>query len=589
MKLDIAENLIVPKAILNQHVVVLGKTGSGKSSALRHIVEHLLVNKKRVCITDPKGDWWGIKLGPDGKSPGFPMVLFGDFKNPDARDVPINDHSGKHVAKLIADGNRPAVIGFRGWTQGAMTRFWIDFASGLFNANSGELYLIGDEFHNFAPKQWKGISDKDTPVGVGLHWANRLLSEGRGIGLVCLLASQRPQKVHNDTLTSCETLVAMRVVHAADRAAIKAWIDGAGDPERGADVLNTLAEMQRGEAWVWSPEAGFGPKRIKFPMFHTFDSFAPPQLQNKVSAKGWADVDLEAVKSELHEVIEQAKANDPAELKREVARLKVELQKRPTETKIETKTERVEVPVLKNGQLDKAHRLIDRLEKIAAPIVGAAKELASVIGTGLAAAAPVDWAAAKAGLPAAPGTRLPPPVRRPAPIRRPIAERVAVNDGGELTGPEQRILDALAWLESIGVQGPEQTAVAFLAGYTIGGGAFNNPKGKLRGKGLIEYLSGDCLMLTDSGRELANRPDTPLTADELQRMVMQRLPGPEQRILRPLLDAYPNDLSNEELAAAAGYEPNGGAFNNPRGRLRSLGLIEYRSGRVRARPILFLE
>lgn len=34
----------------------------------------------------------------------------------------------------------------------------------------------------------------------------------------------------------------------------------------------------------------------------------------------------------------------------------------------------------------------------------------------------------------------------------------------------------------------------------------------------------------------------------------------------------------------------GGAFNNPRGRLRSLGLIEYpQPGFVVARPLLFLE
>jgi hypothetical protein len=62
---------------------------------------------------------------------------------------------------------------------------------------------------------------------------------------------------------------------------------------------------------------------------------------------------------------------------------------------------------------------------------------------------------------------------------------------GNLAGPEQRILDALAWLESIGVETPEHSAVAFLAGYTVGGGAFNNPRGRLRGLGLVEYVAGE--------------------------------------------------------------------------------------------------
>ena len=137
---------------------------------------------------------------------------------------------------------------------------------------------------------------------------------------------------------------------------------------------------------------------------------------------------------------------------------------------------------------------------------------------------------------------------------------------------------------------PEQPAVAFLAGYTYGGGAFNNPRGALRTKGLVDYVAGERIRLTDQGDAVANRPETPLTPEDLQARVLQRLPGPEQRLLRPLLDAYPKALANEDLASQAGYAPNAGAFNNPRGRLRSLGLITYpRPGFVVARPLLFLE
>lgn len=157
-----------------------------------------------------------------------------------------------------------------------------------------------------------------------------------------------------------------------------------------------------------------------------------------------------------------------------------------------------------------------------------------------------------------------------------------------LAGPEQRILNAIAWLESIGVSTPEQTAVAFLAGYTYGGGAFNNPRGALRTKGLVEY-AGDGIRLTDAGRQVAEFPEAALTTERLHEAVLARLPGPEQRLLRPLLDAYPDALSNDDLADAAGYTAGAGAFNNPRGRLRSLGLVEYpQPGHVAARSILFL-
>src|ERR1700761_2632499 len=98
-------SLCIPTKILDQHLVVLGKTGAGKSSALRHIVEHLLDHKKRVCIIDPKGDWWGLKSAADGNGAGYPVIALGDFKEPKASDVPINSHSGANVAELIATGN----------------------------------------------------------------------------------------------------------------------------------------------------------------------------------------------------------------------------------------------------------------------------------------------------------------------------------------------------------------------------------------------------------------------------------------------------------------------------------------------------
>jgi hypothetical protein len=148
-------------------------------------------------------------------------------------------------------------------------------------------------------------------------------------------------------------------------------------------------------------------------------------------------------------------------------------------------------------------------------------------------------------------------------------------------------LNAIAWLESIGVPEPEGPAVAFLAGYTYGGGGFNNTKGALRSKGLIEYR-GSSLVLTDTGRAFAQIPETPLTTEELHAKVLSVLPAPQQRILKPLLEAHPDAMDNAALADAAGYKMGSGGFNNPKGNLRTLGLIEYVPGGVRARDILFI-
>lgn len=153
----------------------------------------------------------------------------------------------------------------------------------------------------------------------------------------------------------------------------------------------------------------------------------------------------------------------------------------------------------------------------------------------------------------------------------------------------QSLLDAIAWLAALGIDEPEQPAVAFLAGYTYGGGAYHNPRGRLRSRGLVDYR-GERIVLTDEGRRLANVPDVAPSNEELHERVLERMPGPERRLLRPLLDAYPDAMSDAELAAAAGYTAGAGAFNNPKGRLRTLGLIEYPEPRhAVAKALLFPE
>lgn len=543
--------LAIPENILTQHVAVLGKTGSGKSSALRHIVEHLLHKQKRVCIIDPKGDWWGLKKSGDGRSLGFDVVMFGDFKDSRATDIPITEHSGKHVAELIATGNRPCVIGFRGWMTGRMIRFWIDFASSLFNLNSGELYLVGDEFHNFAPKG----KILDPEAGKCLHWSNRLMSEGRGYGLVCLIASQRPQKVHNDTLTCCETLVAMRVIHKADRDAIQDWIEGCGDMAKGKEVLNALAGMARGEAFVWSPEVGFGPERITFPMFHTFDSFAAPQLQRKVSDSGWNAVDIDLFKKKLASVIEEVKANDPAILKAEIRSLQKQLADvKPSAGLTESDKAMVSQLLTGYGQLK------DSVCAIEESFLRSYRNVLEAISTLEPKVDNFNTVGIKFRVPA------------PARVVPPVSFRPSVSSSRR-TAPvdstigrcERAILNVLAQYDSRTI-----TQIAVITGYSSNSGGFNNALSRLRS---LEYITrGNPAQITNQGRNAAGEVEQLPTGKRLFEHWCQRLGKCEREILRALYDSD-RPLSSDEIGNATGYSSNSGGFNNALSRLRTLELI----------------
>jgi hypothetical protein len=177
---------------------------------------------------------------------------------------------------------------------------------------------------------------------------------------------------------------------------------------------------------------------------------------------------------------------------------------------------------------------------------------------------------------------------RPAPAPIP---RVSASSNGNLSGAEQRILDALAELETLGIAEPERVQVAFLAGYTnLNSKGFANAIGALRSAGRIGYPTGGRISLTDSGRALANFTAAPRSSEEIQERVINMLGGANGRIIRELVQVYPEALPREVLAERAGYSNvNSKGFANSIGRLRSLGFIDYPDrGFVRAQDVLFL-
>lgn len=59
--------------------------------------------------------------------------------------------------------------------------------------------------------------------------------------------------------------------------------------------------------------------------------------------------------------------------------------------------------------------------------------------------------------------------------------------------------------------------------------------------------------------------------------------------LETLIEAWPKTLTKEAVAEAAGYEANGGGFNNALGRLRTLDLIQGSREGLAASDALFSE
>jgi hypothetical protein len=568
--LKISKEISLPIDAVTQTLAAIGRKGAGKTYLATMIAEQMLDAKAQVVVIDPVGNWWGLRVDSDGKSKGKEIFVIGGEHG----DVPLLPDSGARVARLIVEKNISAVLDVSSFRIGEHKRFAADFAEEFFHlkkTNKGPVHVFIEEAQKIIPQRVG--PDEARMVGA----FEQIVRLGRNYGIGATLITQRPQSVNKEVLSQVECLCVLQVTGPHERKALEEWVYEAGADRK---LVGELPGLAQGEGYVWSPAWLRIYERVHFSKKTTFDASATPEVGKATKAASLSAVDIDALREDMAEVIKEAEKDDPKALRKRIHELEREVKTRP-EVAAEIKT--IEVPVLKDGQ-------IAQMEKIAEKMYAEAERHGSAMALlwgnfdeiGKSMAQAMEAIAAHQKLPAPK-----PVIVRPDAFKKMnLSVDVKVENTG-LSGPEQRIVNSIAWLQGIGVDEPNKTAVAFLAGYTYGSGGFNNPCGSLRSKGYIEYRPGNRIVLTETGVGVAQPPDAPLTQDELHAKVLTILPGPEQRILKPLLEG--KTLSNEELAEASGYKLGSGGFNNPKGRLRSLGLIEYpQPNYARASDILFI-
>jgi hypothetical protein len=308
----------LPEKAIANHTAVLGKTGAGKTSTEKLIVEHVVDEGHRVCILDPiKSDWWGIASSASGKRAGLPFTILGAPRG----HVPLHPNSGKLIGELVASGKLPlSVLDMANFRAGEHQRFFIDMADTLMRKMRGVLYLVMEEAHEFAPKERSGIGNEN----MAIYAAKKLATAGRSKGLRLILATQRVQALHNALLGSCETMIVHRMTAPADQEPVKKWLKANLNKEAAVEIENAMASLPTGTAWVSSGEANFI-ERVKFPLFRTFDNSAAPKKGDGLKNVTMAGVDHEALKTLIGDAVAEAEANDPVKLKSKVAELEKQL------------------------------------------------------------------------------------------------------------------------------------------------------------------------------------------------------------------------------------------------------------------------
>lgn len=589
-KTEAGKDLVIdlPRLLVSR-MLIQASSGGGKSWATRRILEQTAGHVQQV-ILDIEGEFSSLREK-------FDYIICA----PNGADAVANVQTSTILARRLRETRASAIIDMYEMPILDRKRFVRLFLEEYVEAPKSMWHsciVAIAEAHHFCPE--KGEAESMAAV-------NDLITRGRKRGLCGILDTQRLSKLNKDSAAELHNKLIGLAVLDTD---VKRAADDLGLTTK--EAMPILRSLEPGEFFCFGPALNrtvtkikVGPVVTTHPEPGSTATVAPPPPSNKIRA-------LLAKLTDLPKEAEQ-EARTLVDLKRENASLKrdLTLAKKAQPRQPATEIKKIPTPVVGKRATKAIQDAAAKMRKMAKSVsnsatlcLDATKAIESAV-SGLESKIEQITKGAPATTEWKPAANSSSHEQRPVLDARSVAARIALDNaqtatappmqrkvesgnGAGLTGPQQRILNAIAWFESIGITEPEQTAVAFLAGYTVGGGAWNNPRGALRTMGLIKY-QGERLALTEDGRQYANAPTVPLTNDALHRSVMERLPGPERKLLAVLIQQYPAALPDAELADATGYSVGGGAFANPKGRLRSLGLITYPSAKAsKAADLLFL-
>jgi len=149
------------------------------------------------------------------------------------------------------------------------------------------VFFVLEEAHNFVPG---GQGAQSHSAGI----IKRIASEGRKFGLFMILITQRPYKVHGDTLSQCNSQIIMRLTNPQDQNAVRQSSEGISE-----GLLADLPGLNVGEAVILGP-------LVRVPVM--------VKVGQRESKEGGNDIDvvgaLERARSEVKTIVREQKVKE---------------------------------------------------------------------------------------------------------------------------------------------------------------------------------------------------------------------------------------------------------------------------------------
>lgn len=559
--------------LVETRLLVQANSGAGKSWCLRRLLEQTHGSVQQIVI-DPEGEFFTLREA-------FDYVLVARHGGDAVADPKLAGLLATRLLELEAS----AILDISELEARDRVRFVRLFLERLIQAPRALWHpalIVLDEAHAYAPQ--KGECESARAV-------IDLCVRGRKRGFAACLATQRLAKLSKDAAAELLNKLVGRTGLDVDAARAAEEL-GMGT----RDDRLSLRALQPGQFFAYGPALSVEVRRIEVGPVKTTHPRAGARI-----GRGAPPPPTEKIRKLLPKIADLAReeVEEAAEIERlraEIRSLRGKLSGVPAVPAVPVGPGKREILSVSRELVREVRNTIDaqRLEQLnlgrqlemglSTALEGAAARLEALVGEPLAARLLVE------------GKRMP-CVTVPVVEQAPGANRRAPGAADEhratesgLSGPELRVLDALAWLEVLGEMAPDRRQVAAVARYSPKSGGFRNLLSLLRSGGLIDYGHSPpgSILLTQAGRGRARYPTGTPTGERLREMALEILGQPERRLLEPLCTAFPHELSREDLAEAAGYAVTSGGFRNLLSKLRTLGFIDYRpAGRIVADPILF--
>jgi hypothetical protein len=556
-----------PLKLVDSRWLVCANSGAGKSYLIRRFCEQVVRNIPTI-ILDREGEFATLREK-------FDVVLVGRTK--DGAEVDTSVATAAKLARKLVELRVSAVIDLSELAKQDQRRFvrlFIESLIKLPRSMWAPMFVVIDEAHEYCPESGRDAESREAVVA--------LMAQGRKRGLGAILATQRLSKLSKDAVSEANNVCIGRFAQDVDLRRASDILGFVGKQE-----WTTLRQLKPGEFYAFGP-AFKNPDTTKFRCDPVITTHPKAGQRHRVTTPQPSKAILKVAPelAELQQKIEEER-NELDALRKEVKELRknkpvvkntdevASLRKRLVSAEEEIAAARYD------GELNAVNKLWPTLQRIAEMIermrvlTDEVRKTSARVrvknGVKKQPRRSVDTIAALHR-----GSRSAVPVRYSE--NDPKNSRISSTTvNGELgRGAPTKLLNALLMYDEPISKG----RAALLAGVAPTSSTFRNAASRLRVLGYLDD-AGDLIGATDAARtKFPDAPRLPTGADLVEywkaEMGASSAPG---RLFAILADAG-EPMTKEDAAAQSDLDPDTSTFRNAASRLRVLGLLVDKGGRI---------